>query len=67
MRREELHNGKTYYVKESTCLSYSNYRHARKHGGRQGNYGWVVFMSQQLFFSKYGWGGFTVVKDAFML
>jgi hypothetical protein len=47
----ELHNGENILRKRVPRLSYSNYRHA-KHGGRQGNYGWVVFIYSN-YFSKY--------------
>jgi hypothetical protein len=36
-------------LRKESRLSYSNYRHA-KHDGRQGNYGWVVFIYSNYFF-----------------
>jgi hypothetical protein len=51
-------------LRKRVRLSYSNYRHA-KHGGRQGNYGWVVFIYSNYFRNIAE--GATVVKDTFML
>jgi hypothetical protein len=56
----ELHNGENILRKRVPRLSYSNYRHA-KHGGRQGNYGWVVFIYSNYFRNIAE--GATVVKD----